>query len=125
MAVIEKEIGLVGSKGEHELVGLFDSGATYSCIDRDLAKKLGPLDPLPVPLSLETAEAGRTMEVKERASLDFHLDGYRFSDEFMVIPDLSSQLIIGAKTMQAWRFKLDFEADEVIIDPRVTRLRLL
>jgi len=27
--------------------------------------------------------------------------------------------------VQKWRFKLDFEADEVIIDPRVTRLRLL
>jgi len=27
--------------------------------------------------------------------------------------------------MQKWRFKLSFEADEVIIDPRVTRLRLL
>jgi len=27
--------------------------------------------------------------------------------------------------MQKWRFKLDFEADEVIIDPRVTKLRLL
>ena len=43
----------------------------------------------------------------------------------MVIPDLSSQLIIGAATTQKWRFKLDFEADEVIIDPQVTRLRLL
>jgi hypothetical protein len=125
MAIIEKEIRLVGSKGEHELAGLFDSEATYSCIDRDLAKSLGPLDPLPSPLSLETAEAGRTMEVKEAVRLDFHLDGYRFSDEFMVIPDLSSQLIIGAATMQKWRFKLDFEPDEVIIDPRVTRLRLL
>jgi len=62
---------------------------------------------------------------KEGVTLDFHLDGYRFSDEFMVIPDLSSQLIIGAATMQKWRFKLDFEAEEVIIDPRVTRLRLL
>jgi len=125
MAVIEKEIKLVGSKGECELVGLFDSGATYSCIDRDLAEELEILVPLPSPLSLETAEAGRMVEVKERVSLDFHLDGYRFSDEFMVIPGLSSQLIIGAKTMQGWRFKLDFETDEVIIDPRVTRLRLL
>jgi len=125
MAVIEKEIKLVGSKGEQELVGLFDSGATYSCIDRALAKELEILIPLPTPLSLETAEAGRMVEVKERVTLDFHLEGYRFSDEFMVIPGLSSQLIIGAKTMQAWRFKLDFEADDVIIDPRVTRLRLL
>ena len=29
MAIIEKEIKLVGSKGEHELIGLFDSAATY------------------------------------------------------------------------------------------------
>ena len=113
------------SRSKCLLVGLFDSGATYSCIDRGIAKTLGVLEPLPIPLSLETAEAGRTVEVTERVSLDFHLDGYRFSDEFMVISGLSSQLIIGAKTMQAWRFKLDFEADEVIIDPRVTRLRLL
>ena len=27
--------------------------------------------------------------------------------------------------MQKWRFKLDFEKDEVIIDPRVTKIRLL
>jgi len=125
MAVIEKEIKLVGSKGEHELAGLFDSGATYSCIDQDLAKELEILIPLPIPISLETAEKGKAVKVKEAVRLDFHLDGYRFSDEFMVIPDLSSQLIIGAATMQKWRFKLDFEADEVIIDPRVTRLRLL
>ncbi len=125
MAVIEKMVRLVGSKGERELVGLFDSGATYSCIDRDLAKELGPLDSLPTPLSLETAEAGRTVRVEERVTLDFHLDGYRFSDEFMVVSNLSNRLIIGAATMQKWRFKLDFEAEEVIIDPRVTRLRLL
>jgi hypothetical protein len=125
MAIIEREIKLVGSKGENVRTGLFDSGATYSCIDRDLAKRLGQLDSLPDLLSLETAEQGRVVEVKERISLDFYLNGYRFSDEFMVIPALSQQLIIGAATMQKWRFNLDFENDEVIIDPRVTRLRLL
>jgi len=70
MAVIEKEIRLVGSKGEHELVGLFDSGATYSCLERDLAKELEILIPLPSPLSLGTAEDGRTVEVKEAVRLD-------------------------------------------------------
>ncbi|RLC92602.1 MAG: hypothetical protein DRI79_00065 [Chloroflexi bacterium] len=125
MAIIEREVRLVGSKGEEVLIGLFDSSVTYSCIDRDLAQRLETLVPLPSPLSLETAEKGRTVEVKERVSLDFHLDGYRFSDEFMIVPHLANQLIIGAATMQKWRFKLDFENDEVIIDPRVTRLRLL
>lgn len=125
MAIIEREVKLVGSKGENVRTGLFDSGATYSCIDRDLAKELEALIPLPSPLPLETAEKGRTVKVKEAVRLDFYLNGYRFSDEFMVIPALSQQLIIGAATMQKWRFKLDFENDEVIIDPRVTRLRLL
>ena len=44
---------------------------------------------------------------------------------FMLIPDLSEETIIGATTLQKWRLKLDFEHDEVIIDPRVTKLRLL
>lgn len=125
MSIIEKEVRLVGSKGEEVRTGLFDSGDTYSCIDRGLAERVGALDPLPSPLLLETAEKGRTVEIKEAVRLDFHLNGYRFSDEFMIVPRLAERLIIGAATMQKWRFKLDFENDEVIIDPRVTKLRLL
>ena len=125
MAVIGKEIRLVGSKGERELVGLFDSGATYSCIDQRLAEELEILTPLRDPLLLETAQTRVMVEVREAVRLDFYLEGYRFSDEFMVIPGLSEQVIVGASTMQKWRFKLDFEAEEVIIDPRVTKLRLL
>jgi len=71
------------------------------------------------------AEKGQKLQVTERCSLDFHLSGYRFSDEFMVVPNLSDDVVIGAATLQKWRMKLDFEAEEVIIDPRVTRLRLL
>jgi hypothetical protein len=52
-------------------------------------------------------------------------NNYRFSDEFIIIPELSEEVIIGAKTLQAWRLKLDFENDEVIIGPEVTKLRLL
>ena len=125
MAVIQKELKLVGSKGEQELIALFDSGATYSCIDRSLAAELEILIPLRNLLLLETAEAEGVMEVREKVVLDFYLDGYRFSDEFVVIPNLSERLVIGASTMQKWRFKLDFETEEVIIDPRVTKLRLL
>jgi|GEM_PF-110904 len=123
--IIEKKIEIVGSKGREEVTGLFDSGATYSCIEKELAERLGMLDEIPVPLPFETAKKGESVKVKERVCLDFHLNGYRFSDEFMVLPELSEKLIIGASTMQKWRFKLDFEHEEVIIDPRVTRLRLL
>jgi hypothetical protein len=125
MAIITKKIKLVGSKGEKELEGLFDSGSTYSCIERSLAEHLANLERITIPLKFETAEKKKFIEANERATLDFFLNGYRFSDEFMVISGLSEEVIIGAKTMQGWRFKLDFENEEVIIDPRVTRLRLL
>ncbi len=125
MAVIEKEIELVGSKGREKLTGLFDSGATYSCIDSELARRLEIVIPLPQPLEFETAEVGRKIPVTQAVRLDFWLSGYRFSDEFFLVPHLSQRLIFGTSTMQKWRLKLDFEHDEIIIDPRVTRLRLL
>jgi hypothetical protein len=71
------------------------------------------------------AENPRLVTATERVCLDFHLQGYRLSDEFMLIPELSEHVIIGAKTLRKWRMKLDFENDEVIIDPRVTKLRLM
>jgi hypothetical protein len=32
MAVIQKEIELEGTRGRKNIIALFDSGATYSCI---------------------------------------------------------------------------------------------
>ena len=125
MAVIEKEIRLAGSRGEKELIALFDSGSTYSCIKPGLAEILGRPEPLPEPMEFGTAKEEERVTAKEAVRLNFYIDGYRFSDEFMIIPNLSEEVIIGAKTLQAWRMKLDFEHDEVIIDPRVTKLRLI
>ena len=125
MAVIQKEIKLVGSKGKRSEVVLFDSGATYSCIRPDIAGGLEIVLPLPEPMEFGTAKDGEKVTAKECVRLNFYISEYRFSDEFMLIEDLSEPVIIGAKTLQAWRMKLDFENDEVIIDPRVTKLRLI
>ena len=125
MAVIQKNIRLAGSLGSKEEEALFDSRATYSCIEPSLARKLGLVEKLPEAMTFGTAKDGEQLTATERISLNFYLEGYRFSDEFMLIPDLSEQVIIGAKTLQAWRMKLDFENDTVIIDPRVTKLRLM
>jgi predicted aspartyl protease len=125
MAVIQKEIELAGSKGRIKELVLFDSGATYSCIRKEIAEKLGNIESLPQTLSLKTAKEKEVIEVNERISLDFHLSGYRFSDEFIVVPYLSEKIIIGALTLEKWHMKLDFEKKDVIIDPEVTKLRLL
>lgn len=125
MAVILKEITLRGSKGEIKREAIFDSGATYSCIHPELAEKLGTIEPLPEPMEFRTAKEGERVTARGRVTLNFYIDEYRFSDEFMVIEGLSNGVIIGAATLQKWRLKLDFERDEIIIDPRVTKLWLL
>jgi hypothetical protein len=125
MAIIRKEIELVGSKSKRREIALFDSGASYSYIDKELAEELGGIVSLLEPFELYTAEKGRKMEVKNRIPLTFYIDGYRFSDEFMVLENLSEKVIIGASTLQKWRLKLDFEKEDIIIDPRVTKLYLI
>jgi len=125
MAVIIKEIRLRGSKGELKREAIFDSGSTYSCIHPGLARALGTIEPLPEPMEFSTAKEGEKVTAEGRVTLNFYIGKYRFSDEFMVIEKLSNGVIIGAKTLQAWRLKLDLERDEIIIDPKVTKLWLL
>jgi hypothetical protein len=125
MAIIQKEIELEGTRGKKKIIALFDSGATYSCITPQLAQELEPVLPLPQPLEFETAKDGEKVAARGYVRLNFYIEGYRFSDEFMVIENLSEPVIIGAATLQKWRMKLDFENDAVIIDPRTTKLRLI
>ena len=54
--------------------------------------------------------------------LDFELDGAVLSDEFMVVPNLRSEVIIGTKTMQAWRIKVDIEKERMILELRLAAL---
>ncbi len=124
MGVILNRIKLAGSKGEKKVDALFDSGASFSFINKQLASNLDTVLILPKSLEFETAKEADKLTVEEAVRLDFYIEGIRLSDEFIVTEGLSEEVIIGAKTMQAWRLKLDFEEDRVIVDQRVTRLML-
>lgn len=114
-----------GSKGERTLYALFDSGATYSCISEESVEDLEELIKLHTPLRLATASEANFMEIMYTTRLDFYHEDVRLSDEFLVVPGLSEEAIIGAATMQKWKLKLDFENDRVIVDPRVAKLILI
>ena len=124
MSVIKLPLLFAGSLGETRLYSLFDSGANLSCINPDF------LDNLEVPVKLGrkrnvyTASEGHFIEISERVSLDFYLEDVLLSDEFLVVPGLSEEAVIGAATMQKWRIKLDFEHDTVHVDPKVAKLQL-
>lgn len=124
MSVIKLPLLFAGSKGETRLYTLFDSGANLSCINPD---QLGTLE-TPVKLgrkrNVYTAAEGHFIEITERVSLDFYLEDVLLSDEFLVVPGLSEEAVIGSATMQKWRIKLDFEHDTVHVDPKVAKLQL-
>ncbi|MDF2188161.1 hypothetical protein [Paraflavitalea sp. CAU 1676] len=74
---------------------------------------------------IANASEGHYIEVKEVVRLDFYVDDILLSDEFLVVPGLSEEIILGAATMQKWRIKLNFEDDRVEVDPKVAKMQLI
>jgi predicted aspartyl protease len=121
MSIIKLPLLFGGSHGESMLYALFDSGASFSCINMEAAKKIATLEKLHRPLEVATASIGNFLIIEYAIRLDFYYNDIRLSDEFMVVPSLSEEVIIGVNTLQKWRIKLDFEHDTVIIDPKVAK----
>lgn len=125
MSIIKNPLLFVGSKGEKNMYALFDSGANLSFINPEFVDELGNKESLGRIRKIATAAEGHYIEVKYVVRLDFYMNDALLSDEFLVVPGLSEEVIIGAATMQKWRIKLDFEHDLAIVDPKVARMQLI
>ena len=121
MSIIRLPLLFEGSKGEKTINTLFDSGATFSCMSLKTAEGLATLEKMRHPIEVATASEGNYLRIEYAIRLDFYYNDIRLSDEFMVIPGLSEEAILGVNTFQKWRIKLDFEHDTVIIDPKVAK----
>jgi predicted aspartyl protease len=124
MSVIKLPLQFIGSKGEKILYTLFDSGANLSCINPEHVDGLANLESLGRLRNISTAAEGHYIEVKDVIRADFFINDVLLSDEFLVVPGLSEEAIIGAATMQKWRIKLNFEHDIVEVDPKVAKMQL-
>jgi hypothetical protein len=125
MSVIKLPLLYIGSKGEKNLYTLFDSGANLSCINPEFIDALADAVSLGRTRLISTASEGHYIEIKERVTLDFYIHDILLSDEFLVVPGLSEEAIIGAATLQKWRIKLNFEHDTVEVDPKVAKMQLI
>ena len=128
VSILEHEVTIIGTKGRVRCRALFDSGASYSIIRREIAERIGRIEPLPIPEDwvFETARAGDYVQAVGALRLDFRFDDSEahFSDEFVVFDELSEQLIIGATTMQKWQIRLDFTTETVEYRKTARRLRV-
>ena len=125
MSVIKLPLLYVGLLGENHLYTLFDSGANLSCINPEKLKDIETPVGLGRIRRLATASEGHFIEITQVVRLDFYIHDILLSDEFLVVPGLSEDAVIGAATLQKWRIKLDFEHDTVIVDPKVAKLQLV
>lgn len=125
MSIIKIPLRFEGAKGEKVLYALFDSGANLSCINEEHAIQIANLESFLHPRKLATASEHHFIEITHAIRTDFFIHDIQLSDEFLVVPQLSEEVIIGAATMQKWRIKLDFEHDTVFVDPKVAKLQLI
>jgi hypothetical protein len=125
MPVIRLPLLYAGSQGEKKLYTLFDSGANLSCINPEYLENLETPVHLGRTRRIATASEAHYIEVNYVVRLDFYINDVLLSDEFLVVPGLSEEAIIGAATLQKWRIKLNFEHDTVEVDPKVAKLQLI
>lgn len=125
MPVFKVPFLYLGSKGEKHLYTLMDSGANLSCINPAYLEGLADAVPLGVVRLIQTASADHTIVVREVTRLDFYINDILISDEFLVVPGLTEEVVIGASTMQKWRIKLNFEHDTIELDPKVMKMQLI
>jgi predicted aspartyl protease len=124
MSVLKLPLKFIGEKGEKNLYSLFDSGASLSCINPDYLEGLASPIKMGKPRIISTASEGHFIEVKEWVLLEFFVDDVLLSDEFLLVPGLSEEAIIGAASLQKWRIKLNFDTDKVEVDPKVAKMQL-
>jgi predicted aspartyl protease len=123
MGLIYKQVTLFGQKGSSILSALFDSGASESFIRSDAAHKIARPMKMAHPWKLELAEGESKAEEVIVAQID--LNGYRLHGTFILIPKLTEELILGADFFQRWKIKLDPETEDIIIDPKSLKIKLV
>lgn len=119
MSVIKLPLLYIGSKDEKNLYKLFDSGANLSCIDPAFIKNIETPITLCRVRKVATAAEVHFIEITQVIRLDFYIHDILLSDEFLLVPALSEEGIIGAASLQKWRIKSDIEHDTIIVYPKV------
>ena len=122
MGLIYKEVVLRGDKGEGEFQALWDNGSSESFIRRDLAEGVGTILRLDAPREFEMGKGNLSVS-ESTGVLSVEVEGFNLFWHFLVVPDLSEELIIGADFLQRWKIKLDPE--RIIIDPKALKLKLV
>jgi hypothetical protein len=124
MGIIRKEIAVAGSRGERSCEVLFDTGASACFVREDVASELGQVVKAPFPLAFKL---GNNTVMKAQKMVDLFLDikGHKLPFQFLVVPELPYEIIVGADFLQRWKINLDPATEDFIIDERALEIILV
>ena len=124
MGLIYKEVAFKGDKGDRKFHALWDNGSSESFIRRDLAEGVETILRLDAPREFEMGKGNLSVS-ESTGVLSVEVEGFNLFWHFLVVPNLSEELIIGADFLQRWKIKLDPETERIIIDPKALKLKLV
>jgi len=125
MSRVFREVKIRSNKGESQVRGFFDTGASRTFIRTDVAKKVGDLVSLLSPRLATLGDGENKIEINEGMFLEITLDDYTLTTDADVSDKLAHGLIIGASTMQEWGIVVEPQEEKVVIKERKTSFELV
>lgn len=126
MGVLIKELEIIGDKGRSKAKTLFDSGASDSVIRKDVAQKVASFLRLSEPVDFVLGDGKITMTSQYFTGISFVLKECTFpAQRVLIVDELEDEFILGVDAFERWKFRLDFEHEDVIFDKSVLRMRLV
>lgn len=108
---------------------VFDSGSFYTIIRQDKVPQEANVLRRTSPVEFRAASKGSTLTVVAEVSLVMTIGEKRIQDSALISPDLVQEMLVGAKTMQAWDITIRNQngKTEVIVghdmrDPDITEV---
>jgi predicted aspartyl protease len=114
MLSIYRVLRVRSSRGELAVKALFDTGASFTVVRRDVAEKVGHI--LPTDVREVTLANGKTkLKVLGYIPISTVLEGSPIDDIAYVIEELAEELIVGVKVMEFYDIRLDPSTNRIIV----------
>jgi len=99
-----------------EVRAVIDSGSHPTVIQENCVPKGTIVLPYAKPEVLATTAKGGRLKVIGETVFEIRLEGSRIRDNVLIVPDLSQQMLIGVKTMQAWDITIGNKNGETTVE---------
>jgi predicted aspartyl protease len=120
---IYRALKIKSSKGELTVKALFDTGASFTVVRKDVAEKIGHI--LPTNVKEVTLADGKTrLKVLGYIPISTVLEGSPIDDIAYVIDELAEELIIGVKVMEFYDIKFDPSTNKIIVGKNYSSFEL-